>query len=712
MNISINNSNKGALLKIEIINRGFFLVAFMVFSAARIGGDALLYLFADYSGLPATIWKTITSALIFTSMLLYIFSLKFNEQSILEDLLSEEFFRDFQNCILLPLGIFVAHIIVPDVFLSGNAPKNIFLLLISDIISIYAIFTIIYYAYFLYKWLFIRRSSRTKIYLQIAAIGLAYYFSMDYVFYLIHVDIGYQAPTYFHLLVIVPVVGIFLAANRNSWIAILPRPRKFKLLLYTVLVIIFVGTASDFANDNESLAAGLDSFMPGLSNLGFLVYLYIIVYAIRLFFSCIATLPTSSILERRTSEISSLTYLNRIVSKTIDFDTLIDTVTQLALNSSGATAAWTEIYYKAGNSCRIGSMKFIEEEHINAMHRDPALPDRVRNLKSTMLIESIPEDKELYYISQDLKIARSMIATPLVAGEDKVGTLVVLHNDEYGLDHNDAKVLSAFSNNVSVALENARLVKDSIEKEHYKRELELARDMQRKLLPQQLPHIENYSLSAFSVPAEEVGGDFYDIGTLKDGRRCIIIGDVSGKGMNAAFYMAQLKGAALSEMKEATGPADLLKRINRVLLNSVEKKVFITINALTIDDGDGKISLARAGHMPAVIKNQNGIEILKTKGIGTCLVDSSKFDNLLEEADIKLHEGGLCLLFTDGLNELRDKSLNEYGMENLEKFLAGSNFENASQANDLLKQELQRFSKDQEQFDDLTVVSLMYHGSE
>ena len=134
--------------------------------------------------------------------------------------------------------------------------------------------------------------------------------------------------------------------------------------------------------------------------------------------------------------------------------------------------------------------------------------------------------------------------------------------------------------------------------------------MQKKLLPQKLPLINNFKVEAFSIAAEEVGGDYYDFFTLGNGNTCILLGDVSGKGISAAFVMAQVKGIALALAPISFSLESFIKSINKSFYSSIDKKSFITIAGIEIVTNSNKINYIRAGHTPLAkfnfeVTNQN-----------------------------------------------------------------------------------------------------------
>ncbi len=400
--------------------------------------------------------------------------------------------------------------------------------------------------------------------------------------------------------------------------------------------------------------------------------------------------------------------MNQIIAQTIDLDNLIDTVTRLAFNASNATSAWTTL--RINNKIAILAYNNKDENKISQLLDNDEFRNELISIDQPVFIDSMEEYKEplLYKVITQIDFANSLISIPLYAGDEKIGNISVLHIDEYGFDQEDLHVLKAFSDNVNIAIENARLLQESFEKERYKSELLIARDIEQKLLPQHLPDIKNYKLEAFTIPAKEVGGDYYDLVYLKNGKPCILVGDVSGKGMSAAFYMAQLKGVVLAVAREAVSPKDILTRINETLYSNMDRQVFITISALSIDDSNGKVTFARAGHMPILTQDGDDMELHIPKGIGVGLTNGTIFRENIEEKTINLPVNGRCILFTDGVNELRNSSNEEYGYNNLKQILISSVYNNSDNVIKIIENDLRSYAKNMNQHDDMTVFLITY----
>lgn len=685
-------------------SKSIILTSLLVFIITRFLGDTVLFIMDKLDNTSLYIWQGITCLSIIIITVFYLFYDDFKKDPDIKSIKNKDYFREISRLLIFLVVIFVMQFLLPNTITFYLVKTKLSALLIIDVISIIMIYASLYGISFIYKWVNARKHKKTKIYNRIIFI------MMISSIITIYLGNGLEMSLFKILTILLygaSFILLFFTVKNNSWIAYLPKSQKLNLLWISLVSLMLTTWLSVFClNRDTSLRIALYVFSPELNTLcGGLVFL-LIPYLLRIFFATIGSLPTSDIVERRTYEIQSLTYLNRVVAETIDINSLIDTVTKLALNASGASSSWFESYSEE-NGTVINSSQFINTDKILEMHKLNSFGILLSELRKPLLIESIPEEEKVYPFTGKIFTAKSLIAIPLSNSQGKFGTLVVLHDEEYGFDADDLNVLTAFGNNVNIALENARLLVESLEKERFKRELMLARDMQYKLLPQSLPVMHNYSLSAFSLSAEEVGGDYYDIVKLKNGKTCILIGDVSGKGITAAFYMAQLKGVVLSSSKETDTARDILCKINYTLYRSMERQMYITLSAVVIDESNNTLTFSRAGHMPLIMKSGDIINFYTPKGIGIGIVDNAMFEQNLEEISLDLISNDLCLLFTDGVNELKDSQNNEYGFESLKQFLKNTVYTDAEVLINDLKNELKSFSKNSAQYDDMTVLGLI-----
>jgi serine phosphatase RsbU (regulator of sigma subunit) len=330
----------------------------------------------------------------------------------------------------------------------------------------------------------------------------------------------------------------------------------------------------------------------------------------------------------------------------------------------------------------------------------------VLGVKSTIII---PSFKELQLNSNHF-FEGALAIIPIHERKKRIGTIYLGRSKTYSFTFDEVQIINTFATNYAVAIENSILLADSLEKRRFAFELQLAQGIQRKIIPQQIPQIENYSIAGISIPANELGGDYYDLVYLKNNKPTLLIADVSGKGVSAALYMSQLKGIVMSISKSTETPGELLKELNTILHLYTEKQIFITLAAITIENDSGLLKYVRAGHSPLIIKQSGRVYEIAPKGIALGIANSAIFDINFEEIEIQLEPGDMCLAYTDGFDELRNSDNLEFGRENIRKLIINSNSNQAQDLIDTTLYHIKHFINGANQFDDLTLLSIIYLG--
>ena len=242
---------------------------------------------------------------------------------------------------------------------------------------------------------------------------------------------------------------------------------------------------------------------------------------------------------------------------------------------------------------------------------------------------------------------RSILCAPLCVKGVMLGALEVINKSQGdGLfDLADKQFLQVLAGMVSLTVHNAQMTEALVEQERMQRELDLAREIQRDLLPPQ--PAADFPAHGLNLPAFEVSGDFYDFFLLGDGRIAWGLGDVSGKGMNAAMLMAKTISLFRCLGKTVHEPARLLAMLNDELAETASRGMFVTMAAGVFDPASGEVIFANAGHQPPLYRRANGVfrELLESS---TPLGIVSGMDY----ADQRLQlDGGRLYVFTDGVTE-------------------------------------------------------------
>jgi serine phosphatase RsbU (regulator of sigma subunit) len=304
----------------------------------------------------------------------------------------------------------------------------------------------------------------------------------------------------------------------------------------------------------------------------------------------------------------------------------------------------------------------------------------------------------------------------LIAQEQPVGAIIIHTTQKSRFTPGETALLQTIANQVAMAIQRARLLDELrdrladlqaaqaelVKKERLERELELARQVQQSVLPKTFPGYHGYQFAAHNEPARQVGGDFYDVFPLADGRFGLVIGDVSDKGMPAALLMTLTRSLLLAEARRENSPGQALRSVNRLLIELGSKHQFVSVFYGVVDQSSGNLVYTRAGHdYPLLLR---GPETLRLEGQGMVLGMMNDEELILEERQIQLQPGDRLVLYTDGLTDAEDRVGEFYGVERLEKLLRANAGKSVEEVCTGIFEELHRFRGEVEQFDDMTMV--------
>ena len=262
-------------------------------------------------------------------------------------------------------------------------------------------------------------------------------------------------------------------------------------------------------------------------------------------------------------------------------------------------------------------------------------------------------------------------------------------------------------NRMSASIEH--LLHVQREKQRLDDELRIAREIQKSLLPVDLPRIEGLDIADLCEPAREVGGDYYDFFILGPRRLGVMIADVSGKGTSAALYMAELKGLMLALSHDAPSPRQLLIDVNRRIVDHLDNRSFITMTYAVLDLDAATLTCARAGHTPLIAVNDRGTDIVLPSGmiLGVRLPDATRrFEDLLVEHVRPVAPGDVIVLFTDGITEAMDAQGELFGDNALASVVYSHRHLDAAGIRERVLREVRAFVGDAEPHDDMTMIVL------
>ena len=241
-------------------------------------------------------------------------------------------------------------------------------------------------------------------------------------------------------------------------------------------------------------------------------------------------------------------------------------------------------------------------------------------------------------------------------------------------------------------------------------ELRIAQEIQISMLPSVFPKRPEFELYAMMDPAKEVGGDFYDFFFVDKKRLCFVIGDVSGKGVPAALFMAITKTLVKNEAMRGISTGEILSRVNNILCPDNQTCLFVTIFCAILDIETGQVQYCNAGHNPPLVCDRQGctVEYLKVSG---GLVVGVMENTKCEDKDLTLKPGDLILLYTDGVTEAMNLKQEQFSEKRLlDRLTLVKDKDIKSMIGDL-REVVHRFAQDEPQSDDITMLALRYRGN-
>ncbi|PYV78969.1 MAG: hypothetical protein DMG96_05735 [Acidobacteria bacterium] len=273
-----------------------------------------------------------------------------------------------------------------------------------------------------------------------------------------------------------------------------------------------------------------------------------------------------------------------------------------------------------------------------------------------------------YYIACEPSTL-SEVAIPLHVEGKLVGVFSTAHHELDAFPPAQLRLLQALCKHIAVAIHNARRYgQERQERERMSREAQEARAIQQALLPKVSPYVPGFAISGLSIPAGEVGGDWYDFIPFADGCWGLVLADVSGKGTAAALLMSATRGMLRSLAVTCGSPAEVLNKLNRLMVEDFPPGRFVTLIYAVLDPGNRTLRFASAGHLPPLLVDDAGSRFLPSEQ-GTPLgLVAGEFS----ATTVELREGSRLLFYSDGITEAAAWGDQEYGPRRLQSHLLNS----------------------------------------
>ena len=519
--------------------------------------------------------------------------------------------------------------------------------------------------------------------------------------------------------------GLYLSTNQK-WMAHLDPQQKWQALSYefiVVLTLLAFGFFFLFDRDDPSGLVGPVAQQQFL----LLTTLTAGVFAVAGLLLTFFNLPTAGVFEQRRAEILSLQRLTQVIQRGQTAPAIYLALLDSALQTTGADAGWLDVLPRTDGGGGLPAPP--TDGYLHELTAGPAQALRQQLqaqglLEEDFLSDNLPASGILAGLALPY---RSVVVLPLRTETQRYATLYLLKNEPHGFEPEDLSMLQAFISQTLLSLENLQLTALSLQNQRVQNELRIAAHVQESLIPKKLPTDDWFEISSHALAAKEVGGDFYDLLLLPGKRLAVLIGDVSGKGVTAAFHMAQMKGIfhslmqpnplAKTDRTQYPVPSQFMTQANTALTHCLEKSSFITASLFLIDYENGGFMFARAGHCHTLYysSNQEKVEYFRSTGLGLGIIRGSGYERHINNQFYDYAPGDVMVMYTDGIVEARGAGAggtDEYGEDRLMLRLEESYYRTAEEIKTFIIDDLDGFTAGQPMHDDQTLLVIKFKAAQ
>jgi len=367
------------------------------------------------------------------------------------------------------------------------------------------------------------------------------------------------------------------------------------------------------------------------------------------------------LLRRSTLEKELWLEITRNINSILDLDQLLETILdglqQVVPYDKGAILLLDPRNKSIARVSRRGPAPLLSESDL--AKKSEGLCSWVLQHSKPVVVHDVSRDRRYFPLYPD---TQSEMDVPILHRDKTLGIFNLESSKKFAFGKNDRKLIQAFASQIAVAIDNAWLYSELVEKKEMEQELRLARRLQRALLPRRRPDVEGYDFAAINIPSRRVGGDLYDFIQFSQNRVGLAIGDVAGKGTPGALLMATLYSTYRSMIRLPIPLNQMIFELNNVLSDRISHHSFVTFfyGLLSVDADE--LLYCNAGHCHPILLHQDGsYEMLATGGTVLGFVHDAPY----ELGRAYLQPGDLLFLYTDGITEAMDPDEEFYGEQRL-----------------------------------------------
>jgi len=419
-------------------------------------------------------------------------------------------------------------------------------------------------------------------------------------------------------------------------------------------------------------------------------------------------------LHKKIADLTSLIEVSSIISSTLDLEELMNLVMEKAQTVMNAEASSVMLLNEQTGmlECEIalGSVQEKVKDKVQ-LKLGQGIAGWVAQQGEAIIVPDVDSDSRFYShidLSTGFK-TRSILAAPLKVKDKVIGVAEVINRrDAQPFTEDNLTIFTTFCRQVALTIENARMHRFMLDQQRLQQQLESAHSIQQSFMPQNFPQSDGdrFLLYGKNIPATSVGGDFFDFIEIDADRLGFVIGDVSGKGVPAALYMARLISDLRYYSLIADHPIDLMQKINSVLFERSHQGMFVTLIYMVLNKQIGELLIINGGHLPPLWFRQQMnqcVPINKNSTIPLGILPQVEFT----EHIVQLRAGDIVLLYTDGVTEAKNVRGSMFMLKRLEEIFTCPWEHPKILINEIVAR-IQKFTKKKSQHDDITLVGIKW----
>ncbi len=407
-------------------------------------------------------------------------------------------------------------------------------------------------------------------------------------------------------------------------------------------------------------------------------------------------------LQRAVKELSLLNDLARSIGASNKLEKIMQKIISYSLRAvSAEQCTITLVREKSDDPMKTLVRTMVSKAEHDPFHLNQVLLGWMLQNKKPLSVANPQQDKRFSGIKWDMEI-KSLLCVPLLVKSKLIGILTAFNKIQAEkFTSEDMRLLGIIAAQSAQIIENARLYEEEKALLRMKEELNLARQIQTDLLPSQIPDVPGYDLAGISVPAESVGGDYFDFIPVDEHRLAVCLGDVSGKGLPAALLMSNLQAIIRSQTMMPGTVSECLERSNKLLYRNTAPHKFATLFFGILDFRSNQFCYASAGHDRPILISANGdIHELETAGLPLGFLEEATYiENCFE-----FKPDDLLMIYTDGISEAMNKKEEEFGVNRIINFVNRRHDKSAQEVIQGLIEEVKKHANGFPQSDDMTLM--------